>query len=49
MSKIWSQEWQDALRHRRPSYWSGVRDGFMLGVVFTVLFAYVWCHFGGTT
>ena len=29
--------------------WEGFRDGITVGVVLAVMFAYIWCHFGGTT
>ena len=39
----------DDWKRRKDARSEGLRDGVMVGVVFTVLFAYIWCHFGWTT
>jgi uncharacterized protein (TIGR00255 family) len=43
------EEWEKVLRHRKIAYREGVRDGVACGAVLTVVFAYIWCHFGWTT
>jgi hypothetical protein len=50
MIDFWDdKEWDKVLRHRKQAYREGVRDGVMVGVVLVTVFAYIWCHFGGTT
>ena len=46
MIDFWNQEDWDRYTMAR---WEGFRDGIAVGVVLTVVFAYVWCHFGWTT
>ena len=47
---IWDDvEWDRVLRHRKIAYREGLRDGVTGGVLLTVVFAYIWCYFGGTT
>ena len=47
MLDFWDdKEWEKVLRHRTIAYREGVSDGAMVGVVLTVVFAYIWCYFG---